>query len=153
MTVKRILASQGNEVLTIEPTAVLATAAKLLSERRIGALVVTVPTVGSSASFQSATSCARSAPAARSARGAGGGGHDTQGRYLRCQRDTTADLMEQMTAGKFRHLPVVEQGRLVGIVSIGDVRQVTPGRDATRHRGATGFDPNRLISVAEQKPS
>ena len=29
--------------------------------------------------------------------------------------------MERMTAGKFRHLPVVEQGRLVGIISIGDV--------------------------------
>ena len=30
-------------------------------------------------------------------------------------------IMEQMTAGKFRHVPVVEQERLVGIVSIGDV--------------------------------
>jgi CBS domain-containing protein len=29
--------------------------------------------------------------------------------------------MERMTAGKFRHLPVLEQGRLAGIVSIGDV--------------------------------
>jgi CBS domain-containing protein len=29
--------------------------------------------------------------------------------------------MERMTDGKFRHVPVVEQGRLVGIVSIGDV--------------------------------
>jgi CBS domain-containing protein len=37
------------------------------------------------------------------------------------ERDTIAELMEQMTAGKFRHLPVVDQGRLIGIVSIGDV--------------------------------
>ena len=37
------------------------------------------------------------------------------------ESDTIAELMERMTAGKFRHLPVVEQGRLVGIVSIGDV--------------------------------
>jgi len=29
--------------------------------------------------------------------------------------------MERMTAGKFRHLPVVDQGRLVGVISIGDV--------------------------------
>ena len=35
--------------------------------------------------------------------------------------NTIAELMEQMTAGKFRHLPVVDQGRLIGIVSIGDV--------------------------------
>ncbi len=35
--------------------------------------------------------------------------------------DTVSSLMERMTEGKFRHLPVVEQGRLAGIVSIGDV--------------------------------
>ena len=35
--------------------------------------------------------------------------------------DTISSIMEQMTAGKFRHVPVVEQGRLAGLVSIGDV--------------------------------
>ena len=35
--------------------------------------------------------------------------------------DTVAQVMEQMTAGKFRHVPVVEDGKLAGIVSIGDV--------------------------------
>jgi CBS domain-containing protein len=35
--------------------------------------------------------------------------------------DTIGSIMERMTAGKFRHVPVVEQGRLAGIVSIGDV--------------------------------
>ena len=34
---------------------------------------------------------------------------------------TVSELMEQMTAGKFRHLPVVERGRLVGLISIGDL--------------------------------
>ena len=36
------------------------------------------------------------------------------------QSDTIQEILERMTAGKFRHLPVVERGRLVGIVSIGD---------------------------------
>src|SRR5262249_30010358 len=36
-------------------------------------------------------------------------------------RETIAAIMESMTAGKFRHVPVVEDGQLVGIVSIGDV--------------------------------
>jgi CBS domain-containing protein len=36
-------------------------------------------------------------------------------------RDTVSELMERMTEGKFRHLPVVEQGRLAGIISIGDI--------------------------------
>jgi len=37
------------------------------------------------------------------------------------QGETIAEIMERMTAGKFRHVPVVEQGRLAGIISIGDV--------------------------------
>jgi CBS-domain-containing membrane protein len=37
------------------------------------------------------------------------------------ERETVASIMERMTAGKFRHVPVVDQGRLTGIVSIGDV--------------------------------
>ena len=37
-------------------------------------------------------------------------------------RDDTIDhLMQTMTEGRFRHLPVVEDGRLIGLVSIGDV--------------------------------
>ena len=43
MTVKAILAVKGTEVLTIEPTTNLAAAAKVLAERKIGALVVTGP--------------------------------------------------------------------------------------------------------------
>jgi CBS domain-containing protein len=37
------------------------------------------------------------------------------------ESETIGSIMERMTKGKFRHVPVVEQGRLVGIVSIGDV--------------------------------
>jgi CBS domain-containing protein len=37
------------------------------------------------------------------------------------EAESVATIMERMTAGKFRHLPVVDQGRLVGIVSIGDI--------------------------------
>ncbi len=37
------------------------------------------------------------------------------------QSETVSSIMEQMTAGKFRHVPVVEQEQLIGIVSIGDV--------------------------------
>jgi CBS domain-containing protein len=34
---------------------------------------------------------------------------------------TVSSLMERMTSGKFRHMPVVDRGRVVGIVSIGDI--------------------------------
>jgi CBS domain-containing protein len=35
--------------------------------------------------------------------------------------DTVASIMERMTAGRFRHMPVVANGRLIGLISIGDV--------------------------------
>ena len=35
--------------------------------------------------------------------------------------DTVAGIMEMMTLGKFRHLPVLEDGRVVGLISIGDI--------------------------------
>jgi CBS domain-containing protein len=37
------------------------------------------------------------------------------------QTDTVAAIMEMMTTGKFRHLPVVEADRVVGLISIGDI--------------------------------
>jgi CBS domain-containing protein len=37
------------------------------------------------------------------------------------ETDTVAQVMEQMTAGKFRHVPVIDEGRLIGMISIGDV--------------------------------
>jgi CBS domain-containing protein len=121
MTVKLILSTKGNEVLTIEPTAPLAAAAKILSERRIGALVVT----GADHRIVGIIS-ERDIVRALGARGAHALDEPVAEvmtrKVVTCsERDTTAELMEQMTTGKFRHLPVVDQGRLVGIVSIGDV--------------------------------
>lgn len=37
------------------------------------------------------------------------------------ETDTVGEIMQRMTTGKFRHLPVVERGRLPGLISIGDV--------------------------------
>jgi CBS domain-containing protein len=43
-------------------------------------------------------------------------------RVVSCREtDLIGQIMENMTSGKFRHMPVVENGRLVGIISIGDV--------------------------------
>ncbi len=43
-------------------------------------------------------------------------------RVVTCDRnETIAEIMERITSGRFRHVPVIEHGRLVGIVSIGDV--------------------------------
>ena len=116
MTVKAILSRKGNDVLTIEPTATLAAAIKLLADRKIGAVVITGAdrqVIGILSERDIVRAFAADGPAAL----------DQQvGQVMTCdEAETVASLMERMTQGKFRHLPVVERGRLAGIVSIGDV--------------------------------
>ena len=121
MTVKSVLARKGSNVTTIEPTANVAAAVKLLGEQRIGALVVT----GAEQRVVGILS-ERDIVRVLAAHGAQALERPVSEMMTRkvvtcTERDTLIDLMEQMTAGKFRHVPVVEQERLVGIISIGDV--------------------------------
>jgi CBS domain-containing protein len=121
MTVKAILSAKGSGVDTIEPNTNLAAAAKRLAERRIGALVVT----GADHRIVGILS-ERDIVQELAVRGAAALDlplTDAMTRkVMTCgPSDTISSLMERMTQGKFRHLPVVEQGRLIGIVSIGDV--------------------------------
>ena len=121
MTVKGILSRKGNSVVTLEPNASLATAIKVLAERRIGALVITGADhriVGILSERDIVRTLAERGPAALNDPLA-----DVMTRkVVTCtQSETVCEIMERMTAGKFRHVPVVEQGRLVGIVSIGDI--------------------------------
>jgi CBS domain-containing protein len=121
MTVKAILEAKGGSVITIEPTASLEEAAKILAERRIGALVVTGPeqrVVGIVSE--------RDIVAMLAVRGCHALDVPLTSVMTRkvttCSpTDTISTIMERMTAGKFRHVPVVEEGRLTGIISIGDV--------------------------------
>jgi len=121
MTVKAILSAKGTEVLTIEPTTNVAAAAKLLAERKIGALVVTGPdqrVVGIVSERDIVQQLAAHGPAALDLALT----EVMTRKVTTCSAsDTISSVMERMTAGKFRHLPVLEQGRLAGIVSIGDV--------------------------------
>jgi CBS domain-containing protein len=121
MTVKAILSRKGRDVLTIEPAADLAAAANLLVERRIGALVVT-GIDNRMVGILSERNIVR-AFAERGAKALAVPVAEVMTRkVVSCGlADTVSEIMERMTAGKFRHMPVVEQGRLAGIVSIGDV--------------------------------
>jgi CBS domain-containing protein len=121
MTVKAILSRKGTDVVTIEPTATLAQAAKLLAERRIGAVLV-LGVEGRLAGILSERDIVRTL----AERGAAVLDERvdqvmTRKVFTCSDTDTVAQVMEQMTAGKFRHVPVIDQGRLVGMISIGDV--------------------------------
>lgn len=121
MTVKAILSVKGSDVLTIEPTTNLAAVAKLLADRKIGALVVTGPdrrVVGIVSERDIVKEVAAHGAAAFELALT----EVMTRKVMTCSMsDTVSTVMERMTQGKFRHLPVLEQGRLVGIVSIGDV--------------------------------
>lgn len=124
MNVKAILAAKQNNlggIITIQPTATLAAAAKLLAKHRIGAVLITGPG-GRLAGILSERDIVR----ALSEQGAEAlntpvGQAMTREVETCSEDDSCARLMERMTAGKFRHLPVVSDGHLIGIISIGDV--------------------------------
>ena len=121
MTVSVILAHKGRDVVTIDPAESLARAVTLLAEKRIGAAIV----LGADRRIAGIIS-ERDVVRALAARGAAVLDEPISGTMTRkvvtCnENETVASIMERMTAGKFRHVPVVDQGRLVGLVSIGDV--------------------------------
>jgi len=121
MNVASILSAKGGDVVTIEPNATLAIAAKLLSERKIGAVLI----LGAGERVAGILS-ERDIVRALAARGAPAldepVGQSMTRNVITCGKDDPiASVMERMTQGKFRHLPVVEQDKLAGIISIGDV--------------------------------
>jgi CBS domain-containing protein len=133
MIVKDILAQKGGDILTIEPAATLAAAVKMLAQRRIGALVVTGADrriVGIISErdivrvLDQKGTAVLDAPIAETM---------TRKVVTCAMSDTIAVIMERMTEGKFRHVPVVEQGRLVGIISIGDVVKARLGELEREH--------------------
>jgi CBS domain-containing protein len=121
MTVFSILAAKGGDVITIEPTATLAAAAALLRERRIGAAVI----LGAGGRVAGILS-ERDIVHALAARGRQALDEPLSQSMTRevatCALDEEINsIMERMTNGKFRHMPVIDGGRLAGIVSIGDI--------------------------------
>jgi CBS domain-containing protein len=121
MTVKAILSRKGSAVVTIAPAASLADAVKLLSSHRIGAVMVTDPegrVIGVLSERDIVRTLADRGAAALDQRVEQ---VMTRRVVTTVESDTVGEIMERMTAGKFRHIPVVEDDRLVGVVSIGDV--------------------------------
>jgi CBS domain-containing protein len=121
MLVNNILSAKGDDVVTIAPTAKLHDAIKLLSERRIGALVVTGAgnrVVGIVSERDIVRNLAKHGEKALSISLT----EVMTRKVVTCApQDHISAIMENMTAGKFRHIPVIEDGKLAGIISIGDV--------------------------------
>ena len=121
MNVETILRGKGDWVATIRPEATIAEAVEVLNHERVGALVVS-DDGGEVAGVLSERDIVRAL---------GRHGEDLLSRavedimtrdVITCEPgDTVGELMSEMTNRRIRHLPVVVEGRLRGIVSIGDV--------------------------------
>jgi CBS domain-containing protein len=121
MKVSNLLATKGSDVATISQERSVADAVALLKERGIGALVVTgakAPIAGMFSERDVVRALATSGATALDMKVA----ELMSAEVSVCSPSTELnDLMTMMTERRFRHVPVVDDGRLVGLVSIGDV--------------------------------
>ena len=122
-TIADILGSKEKNVITIGADDTLATAVELLRDKRIGALLVT-DTSGALTGILSERDIVRKladAPGRTLPHKVG----DVMTRDVQtCDTTTTAiSALQTMTKGKFRHMPVVENAKLIGMITIGDVVQ------------------------------
>lgn len=121
MTVAAILKHKGHFVATTTPECRLADAVRELAARRIGALVVTGAT-GDVVGILSERDIVYALAAHGAAALERPAGEVMTAEVTTAGLATTYDdAFHAMTEGRFRHMPVVEHGRLAGLVSIGDV--------------------------------
>jgi len=120
MTVRSILNTKGHQIMSVEPDAKLAVAVKLLGEKKIGAALVMNQTRLEGILSE------RDIVRVLGERGAAVLEEPVSNvmtrKVVSCKEtDTVAEIMEMMTTGKFRHLPVLDNGKVVGLISIGDI--------------------------------
>jgi CBS domain-containing protein len=121
MQISTILHSKGSAVVTIDPSVSIVDAARVLQINKVGALVV-------SANGEHIDGILSERDIARAVGEHGPAALELSVAALMTSHvttcalsDTVDELMDVMTEQRIRHLPVIDNGRMVGIVSIGDV--------------------------------
>jgi CBS domain-containing protein len=121
MTIGHILAAKGRDVVTTQPHRTLAEVAEVLLAKNIGAVVVTNVqgrVIGIFSERDIVRAVAKRGPAVF---------NHAVSKHMTAEVMTTSEdervhvAMGKMTNGRFRHLPVIRQEKLVGLVSIGDL--------------------------------
>lgn len=120
MKISTILATKGGKVITIRAGQTLREAARLLVQHRIGALIV-VDEAGQVIGILSERDLVREAAAQDGHLTRNVGDIMTQPVRTGSPQDDVRSVLQTMTNNRFRHLPILDHGKLAGMVSIGDV--------------------------------
>ncbi len=139
MLISEVLQRKGNSVATVAPSASIADVVDVLAEFGVGALVV-------SADGQTVDGIISERDVVRGLADRGRDAVDCTvadlmtKEVVTCSQSATIEqLMTEMTERRFRHVPVTEDGRLIGIVSIGDVVNARVRNLETQTRQLTNY--------------
>ncbi|MBA3324984.1 MAG: CBS domain-containing protein [Rhodobacteraceae bacterium] len=122
MTVRNIIGTkQIQQIITVKPDDLVRTAAEVLAKHRIGALIVS-----RDGAIVDGILSERDIVRALGTIGVGCMTKSVQelmtAEVIGCHPDDTANsVMEKMSDGRFRHMPVIDDNRMIGVISIGDV--------------------------------
>lgn len=120
MLVSDILKSKGSDVVNAPPSLPVAEAARLLAEKRIGSILILER--GKVAGILSERDIVRALATDGPSCLDGPVSGLMTAKVVTCTpTQTISEVMEMMTKGRFRHVPVLDDGRVAGMISIGDV--------------------------------
>ncbi|MEM6896310.1 MAG: CBS domain-containing protein [Pseudomonadota bacterium] len=122
-TVQRLLATKSGDIISILPQDTVSKAVGILKEKRIGALVVT-DEAGALKGILSERDIVRKLAETPGQTLPQTVEENMTSKVVTCSpSDSLVDVLKRMIDGRFRHMPVVENDRLCGMVTIGDVVQ------------------------------
>jgi CBS domain-containing protein len=140
MKLAAVLAAKGTKVFTVSPAASIQDAIKSLADANIGALIV-VDAHGGPVGILSERDVIRRMANASEVRSAKVGDLMTSPVVSGTPEDDADAVLRTMTTRRFRHLPIVEDGQLVGMITIGDLVKA----QLTEFRGAVETLETRLM--------
>jgi CBS domain-containing protein len=139
MSVAHILAAKGGEVVTTQPHRTLTEVIELLASRGIGAVVVADAARKVLGIISERDIVRAVAAGGAAALGEPASRHMTAKVFTVTESTPIDRVMETMTAGRFRHVPVLDDDKLIGLVSIGDVVKYRVNEIETEHRALRDY--------------
>ena len=145
MKVRNILATKKGQLITVGPEEPVRRAVRILVENRIGALLV-VDSSGQLVGILSERDIMRTAATDEALFGRPVAEIMTKDVIVGMPQDDVIAVAHTMLEKRFRHLPIIDEGKLIGIISIGDVLKIQ--RDA--YRGEVDTLETRIIAEGEE---